>query len=55
MKKWKIKIGLWLCKHNRHKTPKMVGWDGTAFCGLCPRCGKYVLKNYSGQWKEFRR
>jgi len=51
----KIKIGLWLCKKDKHKTPKMVGWDGTAFNGICPRCGIYVLKDHLDKWRKPQR
>jgi len=47
----KRRIGLWFCRvMDWHKTPIVQGFDGASFCGVCPRCGRRVLRDSQGNW-----
>jgi len=42
--KWACTILGW------HIAPKKPGFDGVNLFGICPRCGKKVLRDSQGNW-----
>ena len=41
----------WFCnKMGWHLTPKLQGFDGCSFTGICPRCNRNVLQDSQGNW-----
>lgn len=41
----------WFCdKMGWHLAPKLQGFDGCSLTGICPRCGKEILRDSQGNW-----